>query len=116
MLKHKRKYNRYNVFYKKIKEANILEDKIDLCKDRKQRFFYVMNRTFKKDFLKENNVLFAEGCYFEDVMFMTKAIYHANKIVSCPYTTYHYIENPTSTIKSKITIPEEPKTTSPMKI
>ena len=101
MLKHKKKYDKYNVLYKEIKEATILEDKINLCKDKTQRFFYVMNRIFKKSFIKENDILFAEGCYFEDVMFMTKAIFKANKIVSCPSTTYHYIEHSTSTVKSK---------------
>lgn len=58
-------------------------------------------KIFKKSFIKENNILFAEGCYFEDVMFMTTAIFKANKIVSCPSTTYHYIEHSTSTVKSK---------------
>ena len=100
MLKHKKKYNKYNVFYKEIKEVVVLEDKINLCKDRTQRFFYVMNRLFKRSFIDENNIFFSEGCFFEDVMFMTKAIFKANKIVSCPSTTYHYIENPASTVKS----------------
>lgn len=101
MLKHKKKYNKYNLFYKEIKEAVSLEDKISLCKDKTQRFFYVMNRAFKRSFINENNILFPEGCFFEDVMFMTKAIFKANRIVSCPFTTYHYIENPASTVKSK---------------
>ena len=101
MLKHKKKYNKYNLFYKEIKEAVSLEDKISLCKDKTQRFFYVMNRAFKRSFINENNILFPEGCFFEDVMFMTKAIFKANKIVSCPFTTYHYIEIPASTVKSK---------------
>ena len=101
MLKHKKKYNKYNVLYKNTKEATSVKNKINLCQDNTQRFFYVMNRIFKNSFLKENKILFEENCYFEDVMFMTKAIFKANKIVSCPNTTYHYIEHPTSTVKSK---------------
>ena len=34
-------------------------------------------------------------------MFTTKAIYFANKIVSAPDTTYHYVEFSNSTVKSK---------------
>ncbi|MBR2509716.1 MAG: glycosyltransferase [Lentisphaeria bacterium] len=101
LLKHKKKYNRYNVSYKEIKEAVGTVDKINICKDNKQRFFNVTNKIFKNDFLQKNNILFAENCYVEDVMFMAKTIYAANKIISCPNTTYHYITNTSSTVKSK---------------
>lgn len=101
LLKHKKNYNRYNVFYKEEKEAIGIVDKINICKDNKQRFFNVTNKIFKNDFLQKNNILFAEGCYVEDVMFMVRTIYAANKIISCPDTTYHYITNISSTVKSK---------------
>lgn len=101
ILKHKKKYNRYNVFYSSIKECCDLPGKINICKDKKQRFFNATNKIFKNSFLKQNKILFSVGCYFEDVMFTTKAVFAANKIVSCPGVAYHYIENPSSTVKSK---------------
>ena len=101
LLKHKKRYNRYNVFFKSIKEAIDLSDKINICKDNKQRFFNATNKIFRNDFLKYNKILFQVGCYFEDVMFTVKSIFLANKIVSCPEVAYHYMENPSSIVKSK---------------
>lgn len=101
ILKHKKKYDKYIVQYKKYNVENILESKYKLCEDKKHRFFYVMNKIFKTSCIRENNILFPEGCYFEDVMFSTKAIFYANKIVSVPNTEYHYVEHSTSTVKSK---------------
>ena len=101
MLKHKKKHNKYNILYKKVEVANSTQSKYKLCEDKKQRFFYVVNRIFKTSVIRENNILFPEGCYFEDVMFSTKAIFYAKRVVSVPDTEYHYIENPSSTINSK---------------
>ena len=83
-------YNKYNVLYKKTYSAESIEDKIKLCEDRKHRFFYVMNKLYKKSLIKENEILFPEKSFFEDVIFSIKAIHHAKKIVSCPSTKYHY--------------------------
>lgn len=101
ILKHKKKYDKYNVLYKKIEVANSTEKKYKLCEDKTHRFFYVMNRIYKTSVIKNNSILFPEGCYFEDVLFSTKAIFYANKIVSVPNTEYHYVEHSTSTVKSK---------------
>lgn len=101
LLKHKKKNNKYNVFYKKQETTSSLDAKFKLCEDKSRRFFFVMNRLFKTSVIKENNILFPEGSFSEDVMFSTKAIFYANKIVSCPETEYHYIEHATSTINSK---------------
>ena len=101
MLKHKKKHNKYNILYKKVEVANSTQSKYKLCEDKKHRFFYVMNKIFKTSCIRENNILFPEGCYFEDVMFSTKAIFYANKIVSVPNTEYNYVEHSTSTVKSK---------------
>ena len=82
ILKHKKKYNKYNVLYKKEASATSLNDKINLCKDKSQRFFNVVNKLYKKSLINDNNIRFAENCYFEDVMFSTKAIFCANKVVT----------------------------------
>ena len=60
-----------------------------------------MNRIFKTSVIRNNSILFPEGCYYEDVIFSTKAIFYANKIVSVPNAEYHYVEHSTSTVKSK---------------
>lgn len=104
ILKHKKKYDKYNVLYKKVEVASSIDAKYKLCEDKTRRFFYVMNKIFKKDYIKKHNILFPEGCYFEDVMFSTKAIYYANEIVSVPDAEYHYVEHSTSTVKSKANI------------
>lgn len=101
ILKHNKKYTKYNIFKNKYNVAETIFDKVKLCEDKSHRFFYVLNKLYKTSFIKTNNILFNEGCYFEDVMFSAKAIYYANKIVYCPETEYHYIENPQSTINSK---------------
>ena len=109
LLKHKKFYNKYNVLYKKTYSAESIEDKIKLCEDRKHRFFYVMNKLYKKSLIKENEILFPEKSFFEDVIFSIKAIHHAKKIVSCPSTKYHYSENKNSTINSKEDIDKKQK-------
>lgn len=101
LLKHKKFYNKYNVFYKKFKEAVILKDRINICKDKSKNFFYVINKLYKKSFIDENNFSFPENCYYEDVIFSMKTIYYSTKIVSCPNTIYHYVEHKQSTVNSK---------------
>ena len=100
LCKHKNFFNKYNVKYNKENIATTTKDKINLCKDRKDRFFYVINKLYKKSFLDKIKIEFPENRYFEDVIFSTKTIFYANKIVSCPSTKYHYNENPSSTINS----------------
>ena len=100
ILKHKKQRKRYNVEYLATLRATTTNSKFRLCEDNKKRFFYTVNKIYKKDFLSKNNILFDENCYFEDVMFATKAIYFANEIVSVPNIKYHYICNPNSTLKS----------------
>lgn len=101
ILKHKKFYKKWIVNYKKNDKAIMLNDKIKLCSDKTKRFFYATNKMFKKSFIQENQIFFSEGCYYEDIMFMAKAILKANLIVSCSKTIYHYYKNPNSTVKSK---------------
>lgn len=100
ILKHKKNYDKFNILYKNITEAETLSQKIDICKDKKNRFFNVTNKIYRSSFIKGNNLLFAEGCYFEDVMFSMKTIFYANKIFSCPNVKYHYVSHESSTVKS----------------
>ncbi|MBE7711329.1 MAG: glycosyltransferase [Cyanobacteria bacterium SIG31] len=103
IIKHKKNKRKYNVRYRRTKTATNMSSKIKLCSDKKKRFFYVMNKLYKKSFLVENHITFEENCYFEDVLFSIKAIFHAKNIASEPNTNYHYIYNINSTINSKRT-------------
>ena len=42
---------------------------------------YVWNRVYKTEFLERINLKFIEGMVFEDVDFVTRAVYFLNKIV-----------------------------------
>ena len=88
ILKHK-KYKRFNLLYKKQICAKTTKDKIKVAKDRKGRFFYVWNRLYKNKFLKQENLAFSTGIYYEDVMFSAKAILAANMIICISNTYYH---------------------------
>ena len=54
---------------------------------------YVWNKVYKTEFLKRINLKFIEGMFFEDVDFVTKAVYFSNKIVTVPDTKFHYLSN-----------------------
>lgn len=101
ILKHKKNYNKFNKKYNKTICESDLQKKYKLCADNRTRFFYVWNKLYKTELLKNNNILFIEGRVFEDVMFSVQAIYHAKKIVSVPKIKYHYIERPLSIVKSE---------------
>lgn len=99
MLKHKKYYKKYNVLHKKYLLKSDIQEKIKLYSDKKQFFFYVMNKIYKTSLIKNNCINFAQGQIFEDVQFSIQAIYYANLIVSVPNTTYHYVEHHNSTVK-----------------
>lgn len=101
VLKHKKKYRKYNVFYKKIKFSDKLQDRIKLCYDNKKNFFNCWNKLCKASVIKNNNIKFPEGMIFEDVLFAIKILFYANRVVTVPNIKYHYIQNPNSTINSK---------------
>lgn len=59
------------------------------------------NKIYRTEFLKNNNITWPEGVYFEDKLFTTESIYYANKVVSVPNINYYYFRNPTSTVNTK---------------
>ena len=94
----KNKYKkRLNITKEEI--AISLKDKINLCNQWKNEC--PTNKIYKKELLINNNITFSEGCFCEDKIFTTKAIYYSNKIISVPDIYYYYFENPTSTVNSK---------------
>ncbi|MBF4492901.1 glycosyltransferase family 2 protein [Flavobacterium sp. MR2016-29] len=56
-----------------------LEDKMDKLLEN-DISFAVWNKMFKVDFLKENDLKFKEGIWFEDLDFIFKAFFYSNKI------------------------------------
>ena len=84
---------------KEEKIAYTLQEKIDLSNQAKNPC--PTNKIYKKELLINNNITFSEGCFCEDKIFTTKAIYYSNKIISVPDIYYYYFENPTSTVNSK---------------
>lgn len=101
ILKHKGGYDKFNLKYKSTKIAQNINDKIALCQDKKQRFFYIWNKIYKRKMLLDNDIKFPEGRIYEDVIFSMKAIYYSDKVVSVPTTAYHYIERVGSIINAK---------------
>ena len=75
--------------------------KFNVCNQRKNEC--PTNKIYRKQYLKNNNILFPEGVYCEDKLFSIKSVYYANKIVTVPNVHYYYWENPTSTVNSRKT-------------
>ena len=103
ILKHKKNYKKYNVIYKNADIAENIQDKIKLCGDKKKFFFYAWNKIYKTDLITRNDIKFAQGQIYEDVIFAIKALYYSNRVVSVPEIKYHYIERKNSSVKRKDT-------------
>ncbi len=65
--------------------------------------FHPVNKIYRRSMLEQNNIRFQEKVMFEDVDFVAKCIFHANKVVTVPGTNYRYIYNGESTVKGKET-------------
>jgi len=94
-----RKYsNKFRINYREecvyIKpQAKIDAAKVpDMC--------YVWNKVYRASLLNKLHLRFVEGMFFEDVDFVTRAVYFSNKIVTVPNSYYHYWTNMNSTVKT----------------
>lgn len=101
ILKHKALYNKYNVKYTKESIAFDIDQKINLCGDNKEFFFYCWNKIYRTAFVKSNKISFMSISVYEDVQFAIQSLYYSNKVVSVIGTKYHYIERSNSLIKSE---------------
>lgn len=94
-----RKYSRkFRINYQDEEVYIFPQQKIDAAKV--PDMCYVWNKVYKKSFLDSINLRFIEGMFFEDVDFVTRAVYFSNKIVTVPGTYYHYWTNTNSTVKT----------------
>jgi glycosyltransferase involved in cell wall biosynthesis len=58
------------------------------------------NKIYRRSMLECNSIVWAEGCYCEDKLFVTQAVYFANGVVAVPSINYYYFRNPNSTVNS----------------
>jgi glycosyltransferase involved in cell wall biosynthesis len=54
----------------------------------------------KRDFLLNNNFMFAEGRFFEDILFTLKVLSSAKKFSFIPIDTHRYVKNPNSILNN----------------
>ncbi len=59
------------------------------------------NKIYKREFLLLNNLYFPENMFCEDKLFVTQAVYYADKLVAVPDVNYFYYRNPNSTVNKR---------------
>ncbi len=82
------------IWHKKSQSAVKPVEKFKLCK--LPAYNYVVNKIYRRDFILQNKFLFAEGVYYEDMLWSCPVIFAANVVVSAPNATYYYRQNPVS--------------------
>lgn len=59
------------------------------------------NKIYKKEVLIDNNILFAEGLKYEDILFTSSLIPFIKKICFTPKPFYHYVQRSNSLVNSQ---------------
>ena len=98
ILRVRKNYQKYRIKYTEEKVYIKPQEKIDVA--HVPDMCYVWNKVYRKEFLDRINLKFVEGMFFEDVDFVTRAVYFSNKLVTVPDTYYHYWTNWNSTVKT----------------
>lgn len=98
ILRERQNITKIRLKYEQERVYIVPQEKIDVA--RVPDMCYVWNKVYKKSFLDKISLRFVEGMFFEDVDFVTRAIYFSNKIVTVPNTYYHYWTNNNSTVKT----------------
>lgn len=98
ILRERQNITKIRLKYEQERVYIVPQEKIDVA--RVPDMCYVWNKVYKKSFLDKISLRFVEGMFFEDVDFVTRAIYFSNKIVTVPNTYYHYWTNNHSTVKT----------------
>jgi len=91
----KRRIKKYRVRYNEEKSYTDLEEKLKVCG--LPRSSYVWNKLYRTSIVKQN--LFIKNVYFEDILWTPNVIKQSDKIVTVPYTIYHYRVNSNSIVK-----------------
>lgn len=98
ILRERRAMSKIRLKYNEERVYEVPQEKIDIAHVPDK--CYVWNKVYKKSFLDKISLRFIEGMFFEDVDFVTRAVYFSNKIVTVPNTYYHYWTNSNSTVKT----------------
>ena len=69
--------------------------------------FHPVNKIYSRQMLLDHSIRFQERVYYEDVAFVSAAIYNANGVVTVPDTYYRYVYNGESTVKSRQTLQKQ---------
>lgn len=89
---------KFRIKYTKEEVYTLAQEKIDVA--RVPDMCYVWNKVYRREFLDKISLRFIEGMFFEDVDFVTRAVYFSNRLVTVPNTCYHYWTNYNSTVKT----------------
>ncbi len=98
ILRVRKEYTKFRINYKKEEVFEKPQEKVDAA--RVPDMCYVWNKVYRKSLFERLNLRFIEGMFFEDVDFVTRAVYFSNKIVTVPGTYYNYWTNGNSTVKT----------------
>lgn len=91
-----RKKTKKRISIEKTEFVSDLQDKFNISKALNNPC--PTNKIYKASLLYDNNILFPEGVYCEDKLFVAQAIYFANSVVTVPKVNYYYFRRPDSTI------------------
>ncbi len=98
IIRERKNMRKFRINYQDENVYVYAQDKIDVA--RVPDMCYVWNKVYRASFLNEIKLRFIEGMFFEDVDFVTRAVFFSNKIVTVPNTYYHYWTNENSTVKT----------------
>ncbi|MCM1338405.1 MAG: glycosyltransferase [Muribaculaceae bacterium] len=101
ILRVRKAYTKIRIKYDAENVYTNSQEKIDAA--RVPDMCYVWNKVYRRSLLDKLQLRFVEGMYFEDVDFVTRAVYFSNKIVTVPGTYYNYWTNGNSTVKTLLT-------------
>lgn len=101
IIKHKAHITKYVAKYVGVHKFVGKNEKFKICNCPPD--FHPVNKLYSSKMLEENGLRFKEKVYYEDVEFVSRAIWYANAIVTVPDTYYRYVYNGESTVKSKQT-------------
>jgi len=91
----KKQKRRLNITEEKVYET--AEEKYLICKTYREGC--VWNKIYKTEFLKNIDLKFVVGMYYEDRDFTARSLYFSKKLVTVPGTYYRYFVNPKSIVK-----------------
>ena len=98
IIRERRHSRKFRIHYTKEECFIFPQEKIDAA--RVPDMCYVWNKIYRAEYLNNLKLRFIEGMFFEDVDFVTRAVYFSNKIVTVADTFYHYWTNSNSTVKT----------------